>query len=313
MNTRIGSPVRASVGIAVLLAAVVSGCAGLGGTASEGEDADGGIAADRSGSSSDQSSASDGEVSIDGYSDLVADLDFTVGIAVLPLDRYYLGSPEYVVKVLHAIAVTTDECLVEAGLPAIASTVDWSPFTPYEDRRYGVWSVENASRYGLDLSPEAGPPAVDTLQYGVEFNAVYTECSDEAKESLLDQLEFSQQPNVDRQIRGRAQELAAAHPDGAAAFEAWQACMEDRGIVLEPSDGRPSAQYSEQGKEAEIQATVVEAECARNSGAIQQLYNLQARYEAVLLDAQEAQFNEFLSQREAAVEVFDAAIAGGVR
>lgn len=251
-----------------------------------------------------------GDVSIAEYSDVTAQLDFAHAAPTLPLDQYYLGSTGFSYRALHAIAAVTDTCMVDRGYPAVAETVDWTPSNAAEDRTYGLWSVENASQYGVSLAPGKTPPTVETLSYGIDFNNAYAACLDTAKETLMDELLFSQDPNIDSQIRGRARELTRASDEGKAAFADWQACMEGEGIVLDPEDGRPSSQYADQGKESEIKTAVVEAQCAASTAAIQTLYDLQARYEAAFLDKQEAQVQEFVKEREAVIAIFEAAIAG---
>jgi len=248
-------------------------------------------------------------VSLDGYQDVTAKLDFEHASPALPLDQYSMNSSEYVHRVLHAIAVSTDACMTEQGYPAVAQTVDWAPY-PAEDRTYGVWSISYATKYGLDSAPQSGPPAVDTVNLGVDFNKAYPLCMDEAKGQLMDQLTFSQEPNVDSRIRGRAIDLVVASEEGKSALTAWQSCMEQAGLVLDPEDGRPSAQYAAQGKEAEITATVTEAQCGADSGATQTLYDLQAQYEQAFMDQQAAQLQDFSVKRNKAIDVFDNVIAG---
>ncbi len=250
------------------------------------------------------------EVSIEDYGDVTAKLDYEHAVAETPTSALSLSNPDYVVRVLHAIAVTADRCMVEKGFEATADDRDWSPFIPEEDRTYGIWSVAYASRYGVSLSPEAGPAAVDVISMGVEQSKAYDTCATEAKGSLMDELLFSQDKNIDAQVRNRAYELTLASDEGKDAKLTWQACMEQRGIVLDPADGRPVQQYQEQGKEAEIGAIVVEAECARSTGAVQTLYDIQARYEAALIDSQSAQVASFVEERDAAIKVFDKAISG---
>lgn len=249
-------------------------------------------------------------VGIAGYEDVTARLDYELSTAETPVSKFSLSNPDYVSRALHAIAVRADSCMKKAGFPATASQQDWSPFVPEEDRTYGLWNVTYASKYGVELAPEAGPPPVNVIDMGVDQGNQYATCSDAARESLIDELLWSQDLNIDTQIRRRAYESVIASDKGKAAEADWQACMEDRGIVLDPADGRPVQQYQARGKEAEIAAMVVEAECARSTNAAQTLYDLQARYEAALIDAQSAQIQAFIDRRNEVITVFEDAIAG---
>lgn len=249
-------------------------------------------------------------VSIADYREVTASLDFEHAVAELPLDQYSLTSPEYVIRVLHAIAVRKDECMVDAGFPATATSLDWSPYQKEEDRTYGIWSVAYASAYGTDLANQAGAPTIDTLSMGVEYNKQYSGCTEVSKESLMEELLFSQDMNIDSKIRHTSVEMTRASEEGQRARADWSACMEERGLVLDQNDGRPSEQYKQQGKEAEIGAIVIEAECAASTGAIQKLYDIQARYEAAYIDAHAAQLHAFTERRDKAIAVFEDAIAG---
>ncbi|MCS3442170.1 hypothetical protein [Microbacterium phyllosphaerae] len=250
------------------------------------------------------------EVSIENYGDVTAKLDYDHAVAETPASALSLSSPDYVVRVLHAIATVANTCMVERGFEATADDKDWSPFIPEEDRTYGIWSVTYASKYGVSPSPEDGPAPVDVISMGVEQSKAYAGCATKAQESLMDELLFSQDVNIDAQIRNRASDLTTASEEGKKAKLDWQACMEESGIVLDPADGRPVQQYQEQGKEAEIGAIVIEAECARSTGAVQTLYDIQARYEAALIDSKSAQVASFIAKRDAAIEVFDKVISG---
>lgn len=249
-------------------------------------------------------------VSITDYGEVTASLDFEHAVAKLPLDQYSLTSPDYVIRVLHAIAVRKDECMVDAGFPATATSLDWSAYQKEEDRTYGIWSVAYASTYGTDLAHQAGAPTIDTLSMGVDFNKQYSKCTEASKESLMEELLFSQDMNIDAKIRRESAEMTRASEEGQRARADWSACMEERGLVLDQSDGRPSEQYKKQGKEAEIGAIVIEAECAASTGAIQKLYDIQARYEAAYIDAHAAQLDTLTERRDRAIAIFEDAIAG---
>lgn len=250
-------------------------------------------------------------VSIDAYSEVSAQLDYSLATVVLPLDQYVVSAPDYVATMLQAIAVTTDRCMVDKGYPAVADTVDWQASPRGEDRRYGIWSEELALQYGLDTAPHSSPPKVDVLDRGVAFNQQYATCTESATAGLAEQIDFSQRPNIDHRIRDAAQRAALAHPDGERAIEQWQRCMEDSGVVLDPATGYPAQEYRSQGKEAEIRATMIEAGCARLTGAVQTLYDLQARYEAAFIDSQAAALQEFAAQRADTLATLRSAIVAG--
>lgn len=249
-------------------------------------------------------------VSIDEYQEVTATLDYESGTARLPLDDLSLQEPAAQAKMLQAIAARTDRCLEERGFQTLSEQIDWTPFAKSENRRYGSWSVELAGQYGYDSPPDRGIQTltVSTVGLGVEFNDAFTRCNESARQELQSQIEFFQAPNIDYRIRSQAEQLATSHPDGAGALDAWQACMEEQGIVLDAETGLPSQQYTQQGKESEIRAALAQSGCAVSTGAIQTLFDLQARYEQAFLDDQAAQVREFESARNAVIAELDDAI-----
>ena len=250
-------------------------------------------------------------VSIARYSDTVVELDYAHGTASLPADSLDSNSPENSARVTHAIAARTDTCMVDKGFDAIAETVDWGSFAPAEDRVLGRWSAEYASVYGAERAADNGPPQVDLVRFGVEFNRAYATCQDSAKEKLRPELEFLQTRNIIAEVKSRAYEFATKSADGTEAIAAWKACSEKAGVVLDPADGFPVEEYKRQGKQAEITAYVTHAECARSTGAIQTVFNLRARYELALMDERQEQVAAFTKKQEAVAKTFDDAIAEG--
>lgn len=250
-------------------------------------------------------------VTIDHYRNVTVDLDYAHGTGVLPVDKYDNDSPENTVRILHAIAALSDKCMVKQGYSAISSTVDWKPFPAAEDRMLGRWAADYAGLYGAAPPPDSGPPQVNLVQFGVQFNKAYATCQDSAKQKLLAELQQVQMPNIVREIRGRAFELATSDPAGRAALVAWRTCSEDAGIVLDPGDHFPVEEYKQQGKEAEIKAYTTHAECARSSGAIQAIYDLRARYELALLDSQQEKLATFRKEQSTLMSRFDQVIENG--
>ncbi len=251
------------------------------------------------------------EVNITELSGLTADLDYERGTYALPTDEYSLNAPGYVMRVLHAIAVKADDCVEAKGFPPVAGNMDWSAYEPEEDRSFGRWSPALASQYGISVAPDAGPPASDLLSRGPKFNNAYNSCSESAKQELLSVLEFSQSPNIVNTIAGEANRLASTSEVGKIALAEWRACAEDAGVVLELNSGQPVQTYIDKGKEAEIAAYVVYAECAKSTGAVQRLADLRVQYETALLRTQEVQIQAFADQVDDAVAELDDVILGG--
>lgn len=251
-------------------------------------------------------------ISRDGYGGVAARLDFSSGTAQLPLDTYSLQVPAVQSKVLHALAVDADSCMVEQGYPAVADSVSWDPYTPDDNRRYGLWSADFSAKFGFDRPQSTGMQryVIDTLPYGVDYNDAYQKCRDSVSPTMQEALTFLQAPNVDWRLRARSEELALSSSEGSAATRDWKDCMEAKGIVLDPETGYPSQLYVNQGKESEIAAAVTQADCAKTTGAIQTLFNIQAQYETAYIDANAAQLSEFAQKRTEVLSKLDTVIDG---
>lgn len=251
------------------------------------------------------------DVSIEGYEDVRAELDYDHSLVETPLDEFSAQRPEFAIQVLHAIAVKADGCTETEGYPATAAEREWTPFLGDEDRTYGIWSVAYASKYGRDPAPGAGAAQMPTDGMSVEHLAAYEACANAAREELTDELLWLGSPEViEARIRLKANELTLANDDGQQAKANWVACIEAAGVVVLPEDGMPVDAYRQKGKDAEIPAFVTAAECARSTGAVQTLYDLQARYEAALIDAHAAEVDAYIERSEEVLAVLQDAIDG---
>lgn len=251
------------------------------------------------------------DVSIEEYEDVRAILDYDHSLAETPLDEFSAQRPEFTIQVLHAIAVLADGCMEKQGHAPTAAERDWTPFLDNEDRTYGIWSVAYASKYGRDLAPEAGAAEMEIDGMDVEELAAYETCINAARDELADELVWLGSPEtIEVQIRFTANELTLASDDGQQAKGNWVACIEAAGVVVLPEDGMPVDAYRQKGKDAEIPAFVTAAECARSTGAVQTLYDLQARYEAALIDAHAAEVDAYIERSEEVLAVLQDAIDG---
>jgi len=251
-------------------------------------------------------------VSIDGYADVTATLDYTHAGVSLPMDEYSADSASYVSTVLQAINALTDRCMTAKGHPANSDDLN----RPYvqEDRLFGLWSTEFAAKYGTDPAPEGEAKEIDLTAYDSGYAIDYSACKDTARQSLsepLAQLDVKALVGLDVRIRNTATELVLTSNAGQTAKGDWETCMTTRGLVLEDRDGRPAASYRDHGQSEVIRVTVIEAECARTTGAVQRLYDLQARYESAFIDAEQSELDNLLEERTAIRTDLESAIAGG--
>lgn len=252
------------------------------------------------------------EVSIDDYQDVTASLDYRTGTVTLPLDPYRDDSPAITARVVAALEAVRNRCMSDAGLRPPAGSAATEQPASVENRRYGVWSVQNASLYGFALPPEVQDAAYapDMTSMGVEYNRILDQCTETARSALSDEFAYLDEPDLDWRLRDRAEALTLASEQGAAAVTLWRTCTEDAGVVLDPESGFPSEQYARQSKEAEIHVAVTYAQCGVDTGAVQTLFDIQAKYEAAFVDAYEAALAEQVSRRDEVLASLDATASG---
>lgn len=254
-----------------------------------------------------------GTVSIEAYGDLTAVLDFEAGTARLPLDEVAIDSPVVYARDFQALWVMIDHCMVERGFSPVSETVDWVAEAGREDRTFGLWSVARASEYGPDLPPGGKSTLVDTLSFGGEYNAELPACIDSAKQEKAEQLStvlpVDSPGAIGRQIWSAAYQATLSSDGGKKAVARRVACLEDQGIVVNPDSGGPSSEYFVDQRTA-ITTAVAEAECNVETGAVQELYNVMARYQQAYMDQREAQIVELAAQRAELLRELDAIILG---
>lgn len=230
-----------------------------------------------------------GTVSISEYADVTATLDFDTGTVQLPLDRYRLSEPQNDAVIDNALDTLASECLVKAGFTPLS-------FTPVvarqqnEDRLFGRWSVSLAEKYGTGLDPSEKSSLIDTSAQGDDYTAKYGECYDAAKDTVADHIEALTDPGMGYKISANAHAQVLKDDEGIAAIEKSLKCMEDRGISVQRDDGAgPSGDYRNQPREEQVRVATQAARCRVDTGAIQTLYDLDARYQSAYIAQYEAQ------------------------
>ncbi|UCR89716.1 hypothetical protein [Mycetocola spongiae] len=250
-------------------------------------------------------------VSIDEFAGVTAHLDFIAGTVELPLASLSTQSAPYVTRVNRAIDALTDSCMQQKGFLSPPSPDRNSEFAESENREFGQWSVSIASEFGFALPPNTGHPPTDTLALGVPYNADFPGCMEDAKQQLIDSLEYLEAPNIDFQIGRDAHQFVVESTEGREALGRRAECIEQKGVILDPNRIELSEQYLQQPPETQIAAATAEAECAVSTGAIQELFNLQARYQSALMRDHEAALEEHRTRMDQIARTLDSVIREG--
>ncbi len=228
------------------------------------------------------------KISIDGYNNVAAQLDYESGTVRLPLDPYIVQSTEMGTKWSHAFDVLVETCVVDQGLPYTANQVDWNNLTPDDDRLFGRWSVKLAEQYGFNSAPGAGGSSMLPEQTNPASQKASETCYDQARKLLEPIGEFSDSQQIDVRISSLAYMQVEQSVDGKAAIDRRTQCLESQGYVV-GGDAYLDEKYNTQGEAQQLSAATTFAKCQLSSGAIDELYNLLARYQAAYIDKYEAQ------------------------
>lgn len=253
------------------------------------------------------------EISIDDFASVTANLNPENGTVVLPLDKYRNQTPETVARAYHAIDSVTNVCLAKKGLPTVSDTRSWSVPPPASDRTFGQWDVSEAKRFGFTPDPSRGRPLTDTLSLGKEVNDALPGCMEDAKSRLATQLTFDQQQGIDVQIDRSAYEHTLADPAGKQALAKRTKCMSDKGVIVAADTNLPSFQYDSKPPKEQIRVATIEAECSVETGAIHDLFTLEARYQAAYIAQYEAQLVALQKDAQRNADSLDRVIAKATR
>jgi len=236
-------------------------------------------------------------IDLEQYSSVTAQLDFEAGTAILPLNAISKSSPEIEALRIEAKRVLTDACLRKSGLP----DVDWTSQVDAveEDRLYGGWSVSIATRYGLEVPDSVASSTV------AEYSSDELRCLGSAKDEMEDLLKQIDSVGLDWQVYLSSYDAVRASSEGKAAMAAAQACMTERGLKIDAESGFPEFDASSAGdSEINVRIAAAQATCNVETGAIQTLFDLTARYQAALIDRNEAAAVALSEEKAELMEAF---------
>lgn len=238
-------------------------------------------------------------------------------IVKMPLDDYlYYERTNYEHT---AFQIAMKQCYAEHG-QNYTIQAPYSESAPRGEmgRKYGPWNVEYAQKYGLQKrDPNAAAP--------ISFNSgesmspeerLSIECHDKARETLDAAVPEGKRPEKEEQptyIRisteaGNAVYGSTLHRE---LEEKWKQCVSDRGLTPRSAgsvaEETPLAEqlsknggFNEPASEEEIRLATIQAECNREVGMTQQLYDLEAQYQMPLIRKHQAQLEQ---ERQAAKDL----------
>lgn len=226
------------------------------------------------------------------YSDVRARLDPETHTIVTPLDAYVVEGRD-VFLVDHANDLLISDCMAQSGLDYPRITSDWQTRPVMPDRTYGVWDLAWAEEYGYDI------PSDEQSQTVSELEADQPESWWQAARTCLASVDLlpvyglffdNESTPADRGVV-EAAGYAAATPEWKAARAIWVDCLSEHG--LRPSDDKSFAPEIPASLDAQIEVAVQDVKCKDENGLVQQLADIEAKYEAAYIDSHESELTAF--------------------
>lgn len=243
------------------------------------------------------------------YASVRAQLDEADETVVLPLSRYYMSARERLM-VEHANDLIVDACMAEAGLSYPDADLPWDIDPVDFDRRYGLWSVTRAAAWGYEL-----PKSARDIAAGERSTAAT------ASQAWQDALGACAQSTTRLQIlhpsgiRDEDSSFMAVVDAGSDAGDAYAArspgymtyrqalsdCLADVGLTIGESGAAWGPDIPDDAEE-QITVAVMDATCHQQTGIVQGLSDLRARYESAFIAAHESELAAAKAKKEAIVQ-----------
>lgn len=238
-------------------------------------------------------------------------------IVKMPLDEYmYFETNNYAYT---AYQIAMKKCMAEHGQSYTIKPAHSEGFTPGDNgRKYGAWNVEYHQKYGYS-KPDPNAEAPISITPGASLSPdeqARIECYPKARETL-----DAAVPEGKREDNDTTQPtyIRLENEAGNAVYgsdlhkeleEKWKQCVSNRGLTPNRAgsvaEETPMAQAKyERGWDAppteeEIRIVTIQAECNREVGMTQQLYDLEAQYQMPLIRKHQAQLEQ---ERQAAKDL----------
>ena len=229
-------------------------------------------------------------------------LDDSTGEIIRPIDAYrFFSTQADWDRFDRANSLRIGRCMAERGLPYSAATIVPSASRSTGDRDFGLWWVPQARTYGFAIPPSelAAAREADAVALGPEWELAASECSN-ASDAAFAPVTVPNEMLVDTLAERLAREAAAAARTDAAwrdAVEDWRRCLGAAGLTA-PTEAEDwlSAEATallsqtppQSSREEAIRVATLEATCNVETGLAQRLADLESRYAAPLIGANEA-------------------------
>ncbi|MFC5931850.1 hypothetical protein D6T64_04360 [Cryobacterium melibiosiphilum] len=259
---------------------------------------------------------------VDSYSSVRAVLSEQSEAIGLPLDDYLMtSSDESAAQAANFILMNA--CMEESGLEYELGKIDWSDVGGLPDRRYGLWSADNAARYGYNIPTDAAvADAYATVDEKSEDETYYNSsmnCVQSIDAVPIIRADYEGDANVTNltevATRGvsEAQQYAREQSEWDAAIDEWHQCATDAGLTVDASGDEEvwTPRLPATDEESRVKIAVVDVACKSQVQLIQRLSDLEARYQAAYIAENEARLKTLADAKAAALERIRSIVAQG--
>jgi hypothetical protein len=165
----------------------------------------------------------------------LADLDPQTSQINLPLEAYMMSSTEEDF-VDYANALLMQACMARAGFIYPVTPFD-ADALPVPDRRYGIWSIEDASAHGFDAPVDQESAVTAAAQYalGDDWNRANNECYQD--EDILQPMGADGSVDGIVAMLGMDTSFNDLHRSNLLreVRDAWVGCMDEKGVAVDPT------------------------------------------------------------------------------
>jgi hypothetical protein len=236
----------------------------------------------------------------------VAVIDEKSGTIELPLDKYGITPREHR-TVDYALDLLWRDCMRAKGLDFRVH--DTRGIVEKPSRRYGIWRMDDAVRYGYQLPPD--DPIVKQLQadnglsFSPEYQSQLTTCQLTPAAKALWPSENGANGQSAKQAFLSYGDVIDSEP-GKKVVSDWQSCLRDQGLA-QPEDGKwISDNWFTADLETQIRIASLDVGCKQRVRVMQRLGDLEASAQMAIVKAHEA---ELASVRSAFLKSVTAAEA----
>lgn len=231
---------------------------------------------------------------ISKYSAVRAALDPDSITITYPLDAYaIIGRDAYVIE--HANDQLVADCMAKSGLPFPRADQNWDTKALPQNRRYGIWVLANAEKFGYNYPEPAATVAIDKeeAKFPNSWWDTWRGCNKKVKQlPVVTELASPSKPSVVDEGIVEALREAQESKEWSTVWQSWNSCIEKHGLQGQ-SDHTVLMPVLPTNQEEQVRDAVIDVGCKDKIGAIQRLADVESQYESAYMNSHQAALNAY--------------------